>query len=85
MTKLISFQTYQTEYINVLGNEYTLRFSHSQDKTEYTLFVSNNTKNQESKYSHSKEVADNFRHYESQELTDEVTKIIRADIEKGII
>lgn len=85
MTKLISFHTYQTENFNILGNEYSIRFTQSQDKSEYSLLVSNITTSQESKYSYTKEDAENFKRYNNKKLKNTIMEIIKEGSKESVI
>jgi hypothetical protein len=85
MTKLIGFQIYQTENINIQEKDYTIRFSLSNDGSEYALLVSNPSMEREAKYFFTKETADDFKLYNQVELKEEVVKIIQSDIENGLI
>ncbi len=85
MTKLISFHTYQTKNISILGNEYFIRFTQSQDKSKYSLLVSNITTSQESKYGYTKEDAANFKRYSNQKLQNTIMEIIKEGSREGVI
>lgn len=85
MTKLIGFQIYQTEDFHIQGSDFTIRFTLSNDGSEYALLVSNITLGKEAKYSYTKETADDFKLYKKLELKEEIVKIIKSDIERGVI
>jgi len=85
MTKLIGFQIYQTENLNIQGKYYTIRFCPSHDRSKYALFVTNPSTAREAKYSFTKEVADDFKLYNKVKLKEEVVNIIQSDIENDLI
>jgi len=82
MTQLIEMEIYRTKSININNNQYTIRFAVNKDESEYTMFVSNETDQKQSKYSFQKETADNFGKVTGEELKELVESFIRTN---GII
>ena len=85
MTQLIGFDIYRTETMLIGETTYVVRFTVSKDGQEYILLVSNESDGKQAKYNFSKEVANDYKHYEGKELEAEVEKIIEQDIRAGKI
>lgn len=85
MTQLIGFDIYRTETIEINGTSYTVRFAVSKDGQEHKLFVSNESNSKQASYEFTQEVSSDFKHYQGQELQDQVFSIIKSDISSGII
>ena len=85
MVTMVAYDFYRTENIVIKEVPYTIRFAISKDKSDYALFVSNNQNNKQKKYHFSKEVADDYKHYQGEDLSNKVFDIIKDDIGEDII
>ena len=85
MTQMIGFDIYRTETIVINNITYTVRFTISKDGQENKLLVSNESNSKQASYQFTQEVANDFKHYQGQELQGHVFRMIESDINTGII
>lgn len=85
MTELIAFKIYRTETIKVGGETFTVRFTYRTDGEEYALFASNTDNTKRWKCFYSTQVADDFNELKGESLASEVLKVLKGDIEFGLL
>lgn len=85
MTELISFHIYRTESVKLVGENFNVYFSKRTDGEEYALFAVNESKSKRWRAFYTPEVAYDFEHATGEKLEEDVFKILKSDIESGLI
>ncbi len=85
MTSLISFSIYRTESVTLKGEKFTVCFSKRTDGEEYALFAVNDSGTKNWRAFYSSDVASDFAASTDGKLEDEVYKVLKSDIEHGLI
>lgn len=85
MSSLISFNVYRTESLTLNGESFTVSFTKRTDGEEYALFAVNDARTKSWRGFYSSEIAADFKHSTGQKLEDEVYKVLRGDLERGLV
>ena len=75
---MVGYDIHRTENLDFNENSYTIRFAANKDRTDFAMFVSNETFRRQKKYHFSEETADAFQHQTGNDLHS--TEIGRAHV-----
>lgn len=86
MTILIAFHIYRTEQLTISGKTYAVHFTRRNDTGDYELYAVEQGPSRSSwRCSYSSETAADFARSQGKALEDEVFKVLKGDIERGLI